>query len=155
VIRGLDQFHSDSLLQKAGQTFRVRELASADALKEAWTEPHAEQIRIGVALPSGRLFLFEADRQKRLDVNVLHENVLHDILGITEEAVREEKFLKYVRGVDAAIEFVDKGEAQVAFLLEPPSVDQVGEISFAGGVMPQKSTDFYPKLLTGLTIYKF
>jgi uncharacterized protein (DUF1015 family) len=76
------------------------------------------------------------------------------MLGITEEAVREEKFLKYVRGVDAAIEYVRMGDAQLAFLLEPPSVDQVGEISFGGGVMPQKSTDFYPKLLTGLTIYK-
>jgi uncharacterized protein (DUF1015 family) len=33
-------------------------------------------------------------------------------------------------------------------------VEQVAQISFAGGVMPQKSTDFYPKLLSGLTIYK-
>ncbi len=46
-----------------------------------------------------------------------------------------------------------EGRAQIAFLLKPVSVDQVAETSFAGGVMPQKSTDFYPKLLSGLTIY--
>ncbi len=155
IIRGLEQFHPEALLDKARRAFRVRELSSADELKQAWSEPHAGQIRIGVAVaPSPRFFLFETDRNKRLDVNVLHKDVLRDILGITEEAVREEKFLKYVRGVDAAVEYVRKGDAQVAFLLEPPSVDQVSEISFAGGVMPQKSTDFYPKLLTGLTIYK-
>jgi uncharacterized protein (DUF1015 family) len=39
-------------------------------------------------------------------------------------------------------------------LLEPVSVEQVAEVSFGGGVMPQKSTDFYPKLLSGLTMYR-
>jgi uncharacterized protein (DUF1015 family) len=155
VIRGLEQFDPDLLLQKARQAFNIRELSSAGELKAAWAEPHDEKIRIGLAFGASPLFfVLETDRKKRLDVNVLHEDVLRDILGITEEAVREEKFLKYVRGVDPAIEFVRKGDAQLVFLLEPPSVDQVGEISFGGGVMPQKSTDFYPKLLTGLTIYK-
>ena len=47
-----------------------------------------------------------------------------------------------------------KGAAQIAFLLKPTSIQQVADTSFAGGVMPQKSTDFYPKVLTGLAIYK-
>jgi uncharacterized protein (DUF1015 family) len=59
-----------------------------------------------------------------------------------------------MRGLDAAIAEVRSGAAQLAFLLKPVSVEQVAAISFAGGVMPQKSTDFYPKLLSGLTIYK-
>ena len=46
------------------------------------------------------------------------------------------------------------GAAQIAFLLKPTSIEQVADTSFGGGVMPQKSTDFYPKLLSGLTIYK-
>ena len=50
--------------------------------------------------------------------------------------------------------FRSSGAAQVAFLLKPVSVEEVARISFGGGVMPQKSTDFYPKLLSGLTIYK-
>jgi uncharacterized protein (DUF1015 family) len=49
---------------------------------------------------------------------------------------------------------VRSGGAQVAFLLRPVPVKQVAEVAFAGGVMPQKSTDFYPKLLSGLTVYR-
>ena len=44
--------------------------------------------------------------------------------------------------------------AQVAFLLEPTPIDDMARVAFGGGVMPQKSTDFYPKLLSGVTIYK-
>jgi uncharacterized protein (DUF1015 family) len=49
---------------------------------------------------------------------------------------------------------VRSGAAQLAFLLHPVPVSEVARIAFAGGVMPQKSTDFYPKLLSGLTIYR-
>jgi uncharacterized protein (DUF1015 family) len=56
--------------------------------------------------------------------------------------------------VDPAVGLVRDGKAQIAFLMEPTTIDQVADTSFGGGVMPQKSTDFYPKLLTGLTIYK-
>ena len=89
-----------------------------------------------------------------LDVRVLHETLLGKVLGIGEEAVRDEKHLRYIRGMDAAVEAARNGDAQIAFLLKPTSVEQVAETSFGGGVMPQKSTDFYPKLLSGLTIYK-
>jgi uncharacterized protein (DUF1015 family) len=89
-----------------------------------------------------------------LDVRVLHERLLENVLGIGEEAVRDEKHLRYIRGIDAAVEEARSGATQIAFLLQPTSIQQVADTSFAGGVMPQKSTDFYPKLLSGLTIYK-
>ena len=54
----------------------------------------------------------------------------------------------------SAIEEARRDAAQIAFLLKPVSVQQVADISFAGGVMPQKSTDFYPKLLSGMAIYR-
>jgi uncharacterized protein (DUF1015 family) len=85
---------------------------------------------------------------------VLHEQLLARTLGIGEQAVREERHLRYIRGLDAAVEEARSGAAQIAFLLKPTSVEQVADTSFGGGVMPQKSTDFYPKLLSGLTIYK-
>jgi uncharacterized protein (DUF1015 family) len=102
-----------------------------------------------------RLFLLQ-DRESRnaLDVRVLHERLLGKALGIGEEAVRNEQHLRYIRGLDAAVEEARKGAAQIAFLLKPTSIQQVADTSFNGGVMPQKSTDFYPKLLSGLTIYK-
>ena len=87
-------------------------------------------------------------------MRILHDDLLGKALGISEEAVRDEKHLRYIRGLDAAVEEARKGAAQIAFLLKPTSVEQVADTSFGGGVMPQKSTDFYPKLLTGLAIYR-
>jgi uncharacterized protein (DUF1015 family) len=92
------------------------------------------------------------DRQSQLDVVKLHKIVLERILGISEEAVRNQENIKYERDAFEAISWVRQG-ANVAFLLNPVRIDQVKDIAFAGEVMPQKSTDFYPKLLSGLTIY--
>jgi uncharacterized protein (DUF1015 family) len=107
-----------------------------------------------LALASGEIRLYERARKPgELDVKVLHEELLGRALGISEEAVREQKHIEYVRGLDAACARVRQG-AQIAFLLEPATIQQVADVAFSGGVMPQKSTDFYPKLLSGLTIYK-
>jgi len=101
------------------------------------------------------VWLLERDREEgALDVEVLHQELLEGALGIDAEAVREQKFLKYVRGVDAAADAVANGEAQIAFLLEATTVQQVALCAFNGRCMPQKSTDFYPKLLSGLAIYR-
>jgi len=89
----------------------------------------------------------------RLDVVILHRLLLEDVLDIDARAVREEKNLRYVREFEAAIRMVESGEAQVSFLLNPTSVQSVWDNALAGHVLPQKSTDFYPKLLSGLTAY--
>jgi len=132
-----------------------RPLASIDELKQVFRSPAPNRIRIGVALAPGEIRLYERERKPgELDVKVLHEELLGAALGISDEAVREQKHIEYVRGLDAAYAKVRDGGAQVAFLLEPVTVEQVANVAFSGGVMPQKSTDFYPKLLSGLTIYK-
>ena len=132
-----------------------RPLASIDELKQVFRSPAPDRVRIGLALASGDIRLYERERQPgELDVKVLHEELLGTELGISAEAVRDQKHIDYVRGLDAAYEKVRTGGAQVAFLLEPVSVQQVADVAFGGGVMPQKSTDFYPKLLSGLTIHK-
>ena len=95
-----------------------------------------------------------SEAQRGLDVVLLHRVMLEKGLGITAEAVEAEKFIAYEREMDKAIAAVDRGEAQMACLLKPVRVEQVTEIALAGGVLPQKSTDFYPKLLSGETIYK-
>ncbi len=92
--------------------------------------------------------------QRQLDVVLLHRLVLHKCLGITAEKVTSEANITYEREMEVAIGAVDRGAAQVAFLLNPVRVGQVMEIALAGDVMPQKSTDFYPKLLSGLCIYR-
>lgn len=92
--------------------------------------------------------------QRELDVVLLHEGILEPALGITPQAVTAEAHLTYEREAAAALDAVDSGRAQISFLLNPCTVDQVMKIAIAGEVMPQKSTDFYPKLLSGITMYR-
>ena len=91
--------------------------------------------------------------QRNLDVVLLHRLVLQDCLGISSEATVRESNIVYEREMDAAIAATKRADAQIAFLLNPVSVEQVAEMALAGDVLPQKSTDFYPKLLSGLAIY--
>ncbi|MGA8220663.1 MAG: DUF1015 domain-containing protein [Candidatus Acidiferrales bacterium] len=95
-----------------------------------------------------------SEAQRGLDVVLLHRLVLEKGLGITAEAVAAEDNLGYEREMDTAIAAVDCGEAQLACLLNPVRVQQVVDIALGGDVLPQKSTDFYPKLLSGLAIYR-
>jgi uncharacterized protein (DUF1015 family) len=92
--------------------------------------------------------------QRELDVVLLHEGILEPALGITPQAVTSEKNLTYEREASAALDAVDAGAAQIAFLLNACDVEQVMRIATAGEVLPQKSTDFYPKLLSGITMYR-
>jgi len=92
--------------------------------------------------------------QRELDVVLLHEGILEPALGITPQAVTAEANLTYEREAVAAFDAVDRGRAQISFLLNPCDVDQVMKIATSGEVMPQKSTDFYPKLMSGIAMYR-
>ena len=83
----------------------------------------------------------------------LHKGLLEAVLGISADAIREQQNISYVRDAAEALARVRGGDANVAFLMNPVQVRDVRDIAFAGEVLPQKSTDFYPKLLSGLTIY--
>jgi uncharacterized protein (DUF1015 family) len=152
LVSGLADFEGGEFLQLARQAFEVQELASPEQLQSLWVD--AGRGAIGAAMGDKLYLLRLRQATDKLDVPILHELLLGGVLGITEEAVRTEKNLRYVRGLDKAIEAARRGEAQVAFLLRPTAIEDVARISFSGGVMPQKSTDFYPKLLSGLTICK-
>jgi len=91
--------------------------------------------------------------ERQLDVVLLHQGILEPALGVTPHAVASESNLSYEREFTAAIDAVDRG-AQLAFLLNPVDVDVVMKVATSGEVMPQKSTDFYPKLLSGITMYR-
>jgi len=91
--------------------------------------------------------------QRTLDVVVLHDLLLKECLNIGDDAVREEKFLEYAREFGQGLDAVRAG-APACFFLNPVRVEQVRDIALAGGVLPQKSTDFYPKMLSGLTGYE-
>jgi uncharacterized protein (DUF1015 family) len=83
----------------------------------------------------------------------LHNIVLEHLLLLSHQSIAELKNIRYIRSAKEAVEQVHSGDADIAFLIKPVTLDQLRDISLSGDVMPQKSTDFYPKLLSGLAIY--
>ena len=148
VLRNVEGFQAAALLAKARTT--------GWSVREGMPDRGApvETVRIGLVAASRAYVLERERREGELDVPVLHTEILGGLLGISEEAVRDERHITYVRGIDAAVAEVREKGAQAAFLLEPTPIEEMARIAFAGGVMPQKSTDFYPKLLSGVTIYR-
>jgi len=169
VLAGLAGFDAAAVRSRASDDFDVARLDSPSELESALASAPADRSSIGAVFaddPAAYLFTVKPDALDRLasnltatelslDVVILHKALLAPALGVSEQDVLELKNISYVRGFQAAVEQVSSGAAQVAFLLRPVSVQKVAEISFSGGVMPQKSTDFYPKFLAGLTSYKF
>lgn len=154
VVRNLETFGMGDLLAHADGAWSVRAFDSLDALKSGLDNPRPGSVRIGVVTVKHTCLLERPRKEGEMDVPVLHEEILAGWLGINEEAVRDEKYVHYVRGIEAAAAEVRERGAQVAFLLVPTPIEEMARVAFAGGVMPQKSTDFYPKLLTGVAIYR-
>ena len=89
---------------------------------------------------------------RSLDVTVLHTLVLERAMGIDKENMAKGKNLTYTRSTEEAIDSVIKGKANCSFILNPTRVKEIGEVASANEKMPQKSTYFYPKIITGLVI---
>lgn len=168
VLHGLESFSADALRDRARSYFSVEEVDPTIDAPRALGILRAAG-RAGTALlgvTANRAFLFDTPRalasnlfqglslrQQSLDVVQLHKCLLEGVLGISEEAIRDQQNITYVRDAAEAMARVREGGANVAFLINPVGMRQVRDIAFAGEVLPQKSTDFYPKLLSGLTIY--
>lgn len=95
-----------------------------------------------------------SEAYKNLDVSILHTLVLERIFGIDKENMANQVNLRYTRDFDEAIEAVDGGEANCAFIINPTRVSEIAAVAAAKEKMPQKSTYFYPKLITGLVMNK-
>jgi uncharacterized protein (DUF1015 family) len=141
-------------LKRAFDLWKVERFGSTEDLRHAMRKSDPDHVRIGMVTASGANLLTRPRKQGELDVPVLHSEVLTGLLEVTDEAVRDEAYITYVRGADVAVAEVREKGAQVAFLLEPTPIEDMARIAFDGGVMPQKSTDFFPKLLSGITIYR-
>jgi uncharacterized protein (DUF1015 family) len=168
VVFGLDGFNLYSKAMQVMKYFEVQDLGAITDVKDAVRQlSEAGKDRTALlAVTAQNAFLLRArsdaqspsfeglsEQQRSLDVVQLHKLILEEIIGMSEEDIRAQKHLRYIRDAAEAIDQVRKGEAQVAFLMNPARMEQVRDIAFAGEVMPQKSTDFFPKMLSGLTIY--
>jgi uncharacterized protein (DUF1015 family) len=154
------EFADESAKGKAREEF-VRKLSAARRKRAIGAYPAVAEkekrafyvltLRQGVDL--SRLLHNVSPLQRELDVVLLHDGILEPGLGITPQSVKAEANLSYERDASAALDAVDSGAAQIAFLLNACDVEEVVKIATAGEVMPQKSTDFYPKLMSGITMY--
>ena len=167
VVSGREDFHTEDLVRGAQPYFEVNAAGTQMAPPQvvALLQAAGQEGPAIAAVTSSGVFLLRAragaadrlladvsPRQRGLDVVLLHRVLLERVLGISEEAVREERHLAYVRDAAEAMARVQAG-ANVAFLMNPARIEQVRDVAFAGEVLPQKSTDFYPKLLSGLAVY--
>jgi len=153
-------FANDSEKEQAGTKFLARlagtigqrSIGAYPATPNAQRAFYLFHLRPGADL--AQLLHNVSPLQRDLDVVLLHDGILEPALGITLQAATKEMNLTYEREASAAIAPVDSGRAQVSFLLNPVDVAKVVEIATCNEVMPQKSTDFYPKLLSGITMYR-
>jgi uncharacterized protein (DUF1015 family) len=165
VVHGLENFDATVFRREAERFFTISPLPSGNApdyLRAlagekgiafvAVTKPGAFLLR---SKPEAAAPLLKSlpEHQRQLDLSLLHTIVLEHLLGLNADKIREQTNIRYLRDGGEAADQVRRGEADVAFLTNPVSIEQLREVAFAGSVMPQKSTDFYPKLLSGLTIY--
>jgi len=168
VVHSLNSFSVDEFQRASTEYFEVEEVeASIHAAKA--TALLQERGRSGTALlavtanralllhsPKGtaaRFFAGLSTRQQALDVVQLHKVLLEGVLTLSEESIRNQQNLSYVREASEALAAVRGRTANITFLMNSCPVQKMREVALAGEVMPQKSTDFYPKLLSGLTAY--
>jgi uncharacterized protein (DUF1015 family) len=163
MLRGLADFSEADFLNKCAEYFETRSHHSLEHTLKALQEKRAQNCLGFYA--GGALFweltlkdpriMSETGRSaawQKLDVAVLHRLVLEKILGLSPEQQQEN--ITYIRTAHSAFEQAHAGKEQAAFFLNNTTVEQIYATVLAGDIMPQKSTDFYPKLLSGMVFYR-
>jgi uncharacterized protein (DUF1015 family) len=174
LVHSLPSFDWEAFLRRAGDIFDVtpqtgdpskllQDLARAGRASNAFlaygkagsgrTEAALLCLKANVDLAAHPILGQRPAVLRRTDVAVLHSAVLEQLLGISPEAQAKKTNLQYLQDPREGIEQIARGGAQVFFLMNPTPVTVVREVAEAGEVMPQKSTYFYPKVLTGLAIH--
>ena len=171
VVHSLSSFAVDEFEKASREFFEVEAVDPAiDASRATGLLEQRSRSGTLLAVTANRAFLLHSpkpaaakflsglsSRQQSLDVVQLHKVLLEGVLKLSEESIRNQQNLSYVREPAEALAAVrgeaGKQAANIAFLMNPCPVQKMREVALAGEVMPQKSTDFYPKLLSGLTAY--
>jgi len=166
LVNGVDADHRTSLFRHLDELFDVLEVSLED-LEGRLRYPIVNEPTFGFILPSGTVYQVAArdwptleaalppnlhPSLRRLDVTLLQHLVLDRVLGIPASEVATTDRLAYTRDPHEALHRVTRGEFDLALLLGNTPADAVFAVSDAGHVMPQKSTFFYPKLLSGLVM---
>ena len=156
------EFDSDQTKTEAKQKMLTQMKAEHDRDKNAFGIHTANNaFYVAVLKNKQAMDLVAADMScawRSLDVSVLGKLIFEKLLGIDEKKLASGAHLEYVKdtgtAVDESIKRVDAGQKQTAFFMNPVKMQQLKLVTEAGEKMPQKSTYFYPKVYTGLTINK-
>jgi uncharacterized protein (DUF1015 family) len=177
LVGNLKNYNTDELIKKLQTHFKVTEFGFKEAKEKAQSlmqkrmDKAFSQVENAFGIYDGKSFYFitlknkEAlkslpisEASKSLDVVVLHKLILEGLLGIGDAQLAGEANIEYIKdigeAVNEAIAKVDSGEKQVLFFMNSTRVEQVKAVAAANEKMPQKSTFFYPKIFSGLTINK-
>lgn len=169
LIYGLEDFNPRKLLEEAREDFAISRFGSKEKLYEKLDEDRGEKSTIGFRAKKDKAYwaltLQDQDLVKELipdrseawrnlDVTVLHKAILEGYLDIEEEKLAEKEVVDYIRYRDRALDLLGEENYDCAFILNPTRMEEVTEIADGGEKMPSKSTDFYPKLLTGMVLHK-
>lgn len=166
IVHSLKNFDARQLLQNLEQHFIIRELRDEDSLLQGLTSSSVRSF--GLALENEQSYFLLTLKPtsvlqeiiidpipvevKELDVSLLHNVILRDILGISSEAQEQKLNIDYVKSANEALQAVRTKKAQAAFLMNATKIEEIRRVAKAGYTMPQKSTYFYPKLLSGLVM---
>ncbi|MBU1048817.1 DUF1015 domain-containing protein [Candidatus Bipolaricaulota bacterium] len=167
LIHGIEGFEADDFFAAAARDFHIEKHATVDAMMTA-TRDGRRQHMIGCVVGDSNVTftlkdvtmmeaLIGPDRSedyKRLDVTILHAAILDRLLGIDVKALEEQRNVTYTVDADEGVAMVKTGKEQLFFYLNATSPEEVVRVADHNEKMPQKSTDFYPKLLTGLVLAK-
>jgi uncharacterized protein (DUF1015 family) len=168
LIRAISNFDAKSFLQSASTLFTVEPSASGPDLWDTMKREGNKHVfgfyagkrdgfyllRMKPEAEADPLMLERPEAFRQLDVSILHTLLLENFLGINEAKLAAQEHVDYARDRNRCVREVDEGKYQAAFFLNSTTVEQMQRIALLGGKMPQKSTDFYPKLLTGLVMMK-
>ncbi len=170
VVHSLDTFDYDTMMGKitANADFEIKEIDTdnADEIRATLAEAGDKHPSFAFLTPSTKPLvvsyvgtsksdLFDADTPddvRELDVAILHEGIFDRMLGLSKSVQEAKTNLKYIKGFDDAFNMKGKKENQLIVLMNATKVEQVDAVCRSGGKMPQKSTFFYPKVLSGLLI---
>lgn len=164
LIHSYGKMSGGEILEEAEAYFNLIPVDGRDGLEQALAQASPDHPQVGFYDGSyAVLELRDPDVMDRilpgrdpawrmLDVSVLHELLIQRVMGISEEAVERKENIEYLRDPDMGYEAVNEGKAEFLFVLNPTRMEQVRACTAAGEKMPQKSTDFYPKVVSGLVM---
>ncbi|MCX6585820.1 MAG: DUF1015 domain-containing protein [Acidobacteria bacterium] len=155
VLNGLTNFSLGSFISSVKRRFVVVELDSVSDLVRWWSVDPGNHSHIGIVVPdSNGVTVLKSRCTARSNVEMLHDELIQGILGVSTSNADCGGLIHYVRGLEAATSMVRSGAGQVGFLLTPTPLEQVfSAVLDRGTLLPPKSTDFYPKVPSGLVMH--